>query len=364
PSLAAQIVVPITGGAGLVLLLAAVNAGWAWAAEGFSRSLRRALGRLAVLACITILLLQTWPLPMWDGTGRSSFSALLIPGNFSNRDTSGREPRMRGFVARTLAEIGRLERDGARGRPPGEGPTAGVVDLIVWPEGAVQGYVASGKQLVELSQLAALLDADFLLGSDSHGLGGDYNSSYLVTAGRFDFKRYDKRELVPFGEYVPAGFRWFFGKKVTRGERDYLAGKGIPVLPWQSRLIGLAICFESILPGHMRRAASDGAEVIVTIANDHWLTPAARLQHLRLSALRALEIGRDLLFVSNGGWSAHVARGRVVTSANREMQALLARPLLRNGTTPWVRWGYVPFAVLLAGMACVVLLLKHRQGRA
>ena len=62
------------------------------------------------------------------------------------------------------------------------------------------------------------------------GLVMVYSASSVasVQGGAFDFRRYDKRRLVPFGEYVPAGLRWLFPRKLTPGEADYAAGEGPP----------------------------------------------------------------------------------------------------------------------------------------
>ena len=223
----------------------------------------------------------------------------------------------------------------------------------------MNGRVEEGKLLSDLARVAEVLGADFILGSEARERGADYNAAYLVVGKPFDFFRYDKRELVPFGEYVPTGFRWVFGKKVTAGEADYRAGEAPPVIRWRSVEIGMAICFESILPGHMRRAARSGAQVIVAVANDQWLTRAASLQHLRLTALRGLEIGRDVLLVSNGGWSAHLREGRVVVGGERG-GPVRAEPTLSSVETPWVRWGHLPFT----GLALLLLVggwLRRRR---
>lgn len=357
-ALAAGVLVPFAGGSALVLLIAAVNGGWAWAAEAMARSTRQSLPRLAALGVVTLVLAPAWSSGAGSAGEQPGFAALLVPGDFmpTSSGAEGGAERLRGFISRTLQRASPFRPGDA-----GAGKAPDAPELVIWPESAARGYVESGKQLVQLSQLATALDADLLLGSDSRRGGREFNSAYLVLGGRFDFLRYDKRELVPFGEYVPRGFRWFFGKKVTVGENDYAAGQDPPVLPWRGRRIGLGICFESILPGHMRTVAREGAEMVVVIANDQWLTPPARLQHLRLTTLRALEIGRDVLFVSNGGWSAHLAGGRVRKAVDQTQQGLWARAALRRERTPWVRWGYGPLALLLAVYAAVGLAAGGRS---
>lgn len=409
-ALAARWVVPLAGAPALVLVLGMVNGGWAFAAQALSAqtlsaqalSTQRMAGQrsrawlsLAAVGLVTLVLAPSWPAgpravasPAAESAPavapRAEFSALLLPGNFEpGVSAQGDTSRLRGFLARTLGHLTAsaalsapaglsVPSGAARSAPPVtlSPPTGGAtgnappVELVIWPESAASGQVEAGRQLEEISQVATAVGADIVLGSDSRRRGRDYNSAYLVSGGDSGFLRYDKRRLVPFGEYVPAGFRWFFGNKLTQGESDYLSGERPPVLGWRGRKLGIAICFESILPGHMRMAAREGAQLMVVIANDQWLTPPARRQHLWLTALRGLENGLEVLFVSNGGWSAHLADGRIVRAVGPMQETLLARPVLRRPQTPWVRWGYSPMALLLAiyAAAILVFLLLSRRG--
>jgi apolipoprotein N-acyltransferase len=359
PALAAVLLAPLAGGSAVVLAVAGVNGCWAWWAEGLRRGGWSAARRASLPFVVTLVAAPSWPAVDFDGAEARALRAVLIPGNFTNAAPAEEGfPRFRGFVARSLAASGDVTAL-AEGAADGKKSAR---TLIVWPEAAAEGHVARGKRLVEVFKLGRLLDADFLLGSDASERGREFNSAYLVTGDRFDFRRYDKRVLVPFGEYVPVGFRWLFGKKLTAGETDYAPGGSPPVIPWREHVLGVAICFESILPGHMRRAAQAGAGLVVGLANDHWLTPAARLQHLRLTALRGLEIGRDVLFVSNGGWSAHLAGPHVPVLGDWQAPPGPAYPALRAGLTPWVRWGYLPLAGLLAGWVVLGLMPGCRRG--
>jgi apolipoprotein N-acyltransferase len=369
-SLAAQWLAPLAGGSAVVLLIALVNGGWAWAARNLYTRRPRAWLLAAAMGAATLLLAPSWPSGGGDAGSRAAFSVLLVPGNFpAGGAAAGDATRLRGFIADTLRHMTPGEKPAAdssagAGAAAGANTTAGAdkaapVKLVIWPESAAGGRVESGEQLAELSQLATVLGVDIVLGSGSRRGGRDYNSAYLVLGGQFNFRRYDKRRLVPFGEYIPAGFRWFFATKVTSGEQDYLRGEAPPVLNWRGRKLGLGICFESILPGHVRAVALHGAELMLVIANDQWITPAARRQHLWLSALRGLEIGRDLLFVSNGGWSAHLSGGRIIAAVNHSQGSLRTAPELRRGLTPWVRWGYGPLALLLAACLGAGLILPR-----
>lgn len=347
---AARWVVPALGGPGLVLLMGMIGAGWGawglstWRAGGLpQRSLAAARGYLAWGAVWGALTLAcAWPAPVPPvPPGAKQVPVLLVPGQLTIAELNaqrGTPAPLRYYLGRTLQA---LEATPAHVVPP---------RLVVWPESAVPGDVEHGKSLVALSEVGGVMGADLLLGSNAMEFGREYNSLYLVNGGRFDFWRYDKQRLVPFGEYVPAGFRWLFPRKVTHGTKDYAAGHGAPVLDWRGTRLGLAICFESILPQHARAAANAGAALLVTAANDEWLTPAARREHLQLTALQALAVGRDALFVANGGWSALLRGGRAV-EAETGGRPLRVSPALRHGRTLYARWGLLP----LAGIGLLLL---------
>ncbi len=357
---AARAVVPVLGGAGLVLLLGLVNAGWGAVWEA---ALRRGRGHarrwwLAGGAWALLTAACAWPAPaprLAAAAAERGVDVLLISGDLSLATLQaqrGTALPLRYYIARTLGA------PGAPG-PPSAPPAAGRPRLVIWPESAVPGEVERGKRLVEVSAVGGLLGADLLLGSNAREGGREYNSLYLVQGGVFDFWRYDKQRLVPFGEYVPAGFRWLFPRKLSAGEGDYAAGSGPPVLAWRGTRLGLAICFESILPGHARAAVAAGAQVLVAAANDAWLSPAARRQHLQLTALRGLEVGRDVLLVANRGWSALLRGGQAVALADWHGAPLAVRAALRGDETPWARWGALP----LAAVGALLLLAGWRTRR-
>ena len=355
-TLAAAWIAPVLGGPGIVAVLVAVNAGWAALVDSPARGRRAGMAGLAAALLAATLAVLTWPNqspPDAPPDGRT-LRVVLVPSNLPVPTPDEGPARLRHYLGRTLGVLG----PGRESRHTlGAGRMAGP-RLVIWPESASATDVSRGKTLVELHDVATLIDADLLLGSDTRELGRDYNSLYIVEGGAFDFQRYDKRELVPFGEYVPTLFRPPFGRKATAGDEDYTPGDRPPVLTWRGYRLGVAICFESTLPGHVADAVRNGAQVLVVIANDAWLTPAARTHHLRLTALRALEAGRDALFVSNGGWTAHLSGGQVFRATAAKGNPLTVDALLESGQSPWVRWGDV-LPLLLAILALLVRLAVH-----
>ncbi len=369
-TLGARWVAPLLGGPGVVLALGLCAAVWAWAPQGFDRRFDQQLDRrshplphrlwrlaLRLLPAALLTALAAWPLtlplPLTPNPAADprepGFYALPVPGDLSLAEQTGADApsfTLRYYLGRTLAA--------ADAFPPAQEPGVGgapetLPRLIIWPESAVRGNLQGGRGLEELSTLGALLSADFLLGGDAFDAGRGYNAVYLVEGGRPGARRYDKRTLVPFGEVVPAGWGLLVGQSLVGGPAGFGAGSGPPVLEWRGRLLGIAICSESMLPGHARAAVRRGAQAIVAPTNDVWLSSAAQRQHVQLSALRGLEVGRDVLFVSNGAGAGLLRGGQVVTWAGGKEPPRTVWVRLRSGLTPWVRAGYL--WLLLAGGA-------------
>src|SRR5699024_782932 len=126
------------------------------------------------------------------------------------------------------------------------------------------------------------------------GSGGFHNS--VVSLGAAEGS-YDKRHLVPFGEYLPLenllrGAIAFFDlpmPAITPGRSDQ------PVMRAAGARIGNAICYEIIYADLVAEQARR-SEVILTLSNDTWFGASiGPLQHLQMARLRALENGRDVV---------------------------------------------------------------------
>ena len=193
-------------------------------------------------------------------------------------------------------------------------------DVVVWPETATPGMVRfdpESRALVEeaVSEGASLLVGTMDMDPDTREY---FNSALLVTPNKRVEARYDKRHLVPFGEYVPLT-SWFpflerfapLGFSCTPGPM----GQEPISLPAQGGDIAASvlICFEDVFPYLARRDVRNGAQILVNVTNDGWFdgSSAAR-QHLALAVVRAVENQVPMVRAANTGVSAFIDQvGRI-----------------------------------------------------
>ena len=184
-------------------------------------------------------------------------------------------------------------------------------ELIVWPETALPYAINRSYSLpVWLSDLAVECHATLIVGAlyDDDD-GKEYNSLYLIGPdGRFSEARYDKRHLVPFGEFVP--MRQLIVSvipplgEVSALDDDLAAGTTSALLPTEWGKVGSLICFDSIYETLAIGSVRDGADLMVISSNDSWFYDSAAVyQHKAQAQLRAIETGRWYLRAANTGIS-------------------------------------------------------------
>lgn len=186
-------------------------------------------------------------------------------------------------------------------------------------------------------------------------------------AGVPPLQRYSKRHLVPFGEFIPWGFRWFVDlMQMPIGDQE----RGAPYqgpMELAGQRIAVNICYEDLFGAEIIRAWQDperAPTLLLNLSNLAWFNDSIALdQHLQISRLRALETGRPMLRATNTGATAMIdARGQV-TARLPYLSAAALEATVRGyrGTTPYVRHGDWPaLAAIVVGL--VTALLMGRRG--
>ncbi len=127
--------------------------------------------------------------------------------------------------------------------------------------------------------------------------------------------RYDKRHLVPFGEYIPFKKQapWLAAFTPYPADFGLTPGEHAVVCEYKQWRMTPVICFEDTVPhlvrGLVAAAEADGKplDLLVNLSNDGWFHGSSGLdQHLITAAFRAVECRTPLVRAVNTGISAVV----------------------------------------------------------
>jgi apolipoprotein N-acyltransferase len=191
----------------------------------------------------------------------------------------------------------------------------------------------------------------------------------VMTAGALPNQaayRYDKHHLVPFGEFVPPLFRWFTElMNIPLG--DFNRGAlPQPAWAWAGQRIAPNICYEDLFGEELAaqfRDPDQAPTVLVNLSNIAWFGDTIAIdQHLTISRLRAMELGRPMLRATNTGATAVIdAKGQVTAQWPRLTRGRLeATTTGTTGITPYAhwaaRWGLMPMWLAALGVAIGAML--------
>jgi apolipoprotein N-acyltransferase len=258
---------------------------------------------------------------------------------------------------------------------------AGSPRLVVWPETAVATMLTEDLPVSRrLGELARESGVTLLVGSAVRPKFGPsesrrtrlVNSAFVFSpAGRL-VAQYDKRRLVPFGEYLPhPSLPW--PDRIARGAARFTPGEGATVLALGDARFGVVICWEVIFPDLVRTLVADGAQFVVNMTNEAWFgDTGAPYQFLAINVLRAVENGVAVVRAANTGISGVIdPRGRVVATVSAEGRevfvagAVTAGVAVSHERTLYTRTGEVlgPGTTILAALLLLVAMRRRpRRG--
>jgi apolipoprotein N-acyltransferase len=243
------------------------------------------------------------------------------------------------------------------------------MDLVIWPEVAIPALSGRVKPYLEelneimLSKKIQLLIIGINTLDEERNV---YNS--LLTMGA-DNMIYNKRHLVPFGEYFPVpDFIKDWLQEMKLPNNDITKGDFIQRMPKLNDIfIATSICFEDIFASEQLIFQPE-ANVLVNITNNAWFGESiASEQHFQMSRMRALETGRFLLRTSNTGITAIVKPDGTIQEQldPYEFSILQGSFQPMQGLTPYIKFGNYLIVILVIFMMSLgyylVLSLKKKE---
>lgn len=243
------------------------------------------------------------------------------------------------------------------------------VDIIVWPETALPVDITVGIYSdydEKCKSLAKETETYILVGAYSTDESGKcYNSMICYTPeGERAETIYNKRRLVPFGEFIP--MRGLFETLIPPLTEiiipfdDIDSGEGANVMNVEGNEVGCLICFDSIYDGLTRETVRAGAEVICLSTNDSWFEGSAALRiHNSHAQLRAIESGRYITRCASTGVSTVISpRGEVLDSLEAETEGILIYDVhTRTNRNIWYYVGNT-FIYICLVFICVLIFDK------
>ncbi|MGA2188856.1 MAG: apolipoprotein N-acyltransferase [Steroidobacteraceae bacterium] len=244
--------------------------------------------------------------------------------------------------------------------------------LIVWSEGsypvALSRDFSADFDPDSLAMIRRGFTTPLVLGANTVGadLSDAYNSALLLDQDGRAVARYDKVELLAFGEYIPgvALFPWL-QDLLPLGTGRFQAGAGPVIMPLHTAQggnwrLGPLICYEDLLPDFIRRVGELHPDLLVNLTSDQWFGARTEpWEHLALSVFSTIELRVALVRAVNSGISALIdPNGRLLemTYADdpyRDPRAsdskLVVAPKLEGGHTLFVAWGDWFFYLCAAG---------------
>ena len=345
-------VVSWVGSTGLGFIMVAIVAGAIeWVRLRGWQDLRSAIP-VAALALVALLL------PAWPTTATGDIRVASVQGNGPAGYFDERAP---GDVLAAQLEATEPILD-----EPG-------IDVLLWPEGGSDIDPTRSPDVADIfDDLSEQLDAPVVLNTVTTRDDEFFNTSLMWRAGEGAVDSFDKRNPVPFGEYIPDRSFWepFAPDLIGLIQRGYTPGTNAPVFDLGSAVTGLAICFDVIYDELIWEGARDGAELYMFQTNNADFNGTdENQQQLAIARLRAIETGRSVVNISTVGTSQVIdPTGRTIDALPAyEQGAMVTDVELREGLTPSVvLGGGVPFLIVatsLGGLVAAGVLARRRSRR-
>ena len=247
-------------------------------------------------------------------------------------------------------------------------------DFLLWPENSTD-IDPTADPLTKLTVQAAadVADRPILVGAVMRGPGEDERQTAALwwDPDRGAVARYDKQNLVPFGEWIPFRAQLLpliplleqVGAQSVPGTRPGVLDVTVDGRPIK---IGDAICFELAYDQTMYRALIGGAQVSMVQSNNATYGGTGQIeQQFAITRARAMESRREIAVATTNSISGFITRDGSVATRTQEFtaQSMVVEMPLRSALTPAIRVApWLERGVALAALlACLAALLPSAQ---
>lgn len=321
------------------------------------------LGEMALVLALTAAA-ATATTPQSAPADRREVTLALVQGNVPRAGldfNAQRRAVLDNHVARTLELAADI--DAGRALRP---------SLVIWPENSSDiDPLRNPDAAAAITGAARAVGVPILVGAVlRRGDGTTTNTSMVWDPVTGPADTHDKRQLVPFGEYLP--LRPLVTALVPSAARagNFVPGNGDGVVEIAGLRVAVATCYEVAFDALVTDAVRTGAQLIAVPTNNATFgRTEMTYQQLAMSRVRAVEHGRSVVVSATSGVSAIIdPTGEVTQRTDLFTPAALVATLpLGDELTLATRLGSAPegaatAAAVLALIAASIAARRTRRG--
>ncbi|MFD7461304.1 MULTISPECIES: apolipoprotein N-acyltransferase [unclassified Streptomyces] len=247
-------------------------------------------------------------------------------------------------------------------------------DFVLWPENSsdIDPFANPDARTV-IDRAAKAIGAPISVGGVVERDGRLLNEQILWDPEKGPLDTYDKRQIQPFGEYLPLrSLLDMINKSWTSMVRqDFSRGSEPGVFTLDGTKVGLATCYEAAFDWAVRDTVTHGAQMISVPSNNATFGRSEMTyQQLAMSRIRAVEHSRTVTVPVTSGVSAIILPDGTISQRSGMFVAdsLVQEVPLRSSETPATRFGVLPELALVLvavgglGWAVAVRVRGRRAG--
>ncbi|MFI1368123.1 apolipoprotein N-acyltransferase [Streptomyces griseochromogenes] len=226
-------------------------------------------------------------------------------------------------------------------------------DYVLWPENSsdIDPFTNPDAAAV-IDGAAKAVGVPISVGGVVERDGRLLNEQILWDPAKGPTQTYDKRQVQPFGEYLPLrGLVGAINKNWTSMVRQDFSRGGKPgVFDIDGAKVGLATCYEAAFDWAVRDTVTHGAEMISVPSNNATFDRSEMTyQQLAMSRVRAVEHSRTVTVPVTSGVSAIIMPdGKITQKTGMFVPAYLVQKVpLRTSETPATQLGILPEIALV-----------------
>jgi apolipoprotein N-acyltransferase len=310
------------------------------------RAVRRsaAVAALAGLAVPPLAALAALPL-VSDKAENGTATVAVVQGNVprAGLDFNAQRRAVLDYHARETERLAAEVKAGKVPRP----------DFVLWPENSsdIDPFANADARAV-IDGAAKAVGVPVSVGGVVERDGRLLNEQILWDPEKGPVDTYDKRQIQPFGEYLPLrslldaiNENW-----TSMVRQDFSRGDEPGVFTLDGVRVGLATCYEAAFDWAVRDTVTHGAQMISVPSNNATFGRSEMTyQQLAMSRIRAVEHSRTVTVPVTSGVSAIILPDGTITQKTGMFVAdsLVQEVPLRSSQTPATRLGVLPEIALV-----------------